>query len=184
MKDGYRGFCKGTSLSRLLHERRGARTQGYLMGYTIRGILAWADAHYQRTGHWPSARSGLIPDAPGENWCMVTMALHQGHRGLPGGSSLAQLLSEKRGVRNIQRQPPLSLKQVMAWADAHFQRTGRWPRRDDGAVLDAKDEKWSLIDEALRMGRRGMPGGSSLLKLLAETFLRDTKFRLTVVGLV
>jgi hypothetical protein len=78
------------------------------------------------------------------------------------------LLSQKRGVRNIQRQPRLVLKLLLAWADAHFKRTGRWPRRDDGIVLDAGDEKCSLIDEALRMGRRGMPGGSSLLKLLVE----------------
>jgi hypothetical protein len=30
------------------------------------------------------------------------------------------------------------------------------------------DEKWRNIDNALRYGLRGLPGGSSLAKLLAE----------------
>ena len=53
----------------------------------------------ERTGKWPTKTSGPIPEAPGESWNAVTAALREGLRGLPGGSSLALLLAEKRGVR-------------------------------------------------------------------------------------
>ncbi len=39
---------------------------------------------------------------PGETWA----ALDQGAHGLPGGSSLARLLEEHRGVRNKALWPP------------------------------------------------------------------------------
>jgi hypothetical protein len=40
--------------------------------------------------------SGPIPEAPGENWHAVNLALYNGHRGLRGGSSLAKLLKGSR----------------------------------------------------------------------------------------
>jgi hypothetical protein len=61
-------------------------------------ILEWADSHHRRTGKWPSCESGPIIDAPGETWKAVQMALVEGLRSLPGGSSLAKLLAEKQSV--------------------------------------------------------------------------------------
>ena len=40
---------------------------------------------------------GPIPEVPGEQWRNVDAALREGFRGLPGGSSLTQLLTEGRG---------------------------------------------------------------------------------------
>jgi hypothetical protein len=62
----------------------------------IEQILVWADAHHARTGEWPTAMSGLIPEAPGETWTAVHLAIRRGGRGLPGGSSLPRLLREHR----------------------------------------------------------------------------------------
>src|SRR5262249_6645494 len=39
-------------------------------------------------------------------------------QGLTGGSSLAQLLAERRGVRNHLRLPRLTVEQIAAWAKA------------------------------------------------------------------
>jgi hypothetical protein len=64
----------------------------------VEQILAWADEHYQRTGKWPSARTGLVKSAPGECWNNIKQALKTGYRGLPGGSSLAKLLAQHRGA--------------------------------------------------------------------------------------
>jgi hypothetical protein len=69
-------------------------------------ILSWADAHKGRTGDWPARHSGDV--AAGDlTWKAIDAALHQGHRGLPGGDSLARLLRRERGrvMRRIQRQP-------------------------------------------------------------------------------
>src|SRR5262249_21652091 len=62
-------------------------------------ILAWADAHYERSGQWPRVESGAIDGTTGEKWANVNAALEQGLRDLPGGSSLAKLLAEKRDAR-------------------------------------------------------------------------------------
>jgi hypothetical protein len=76
------------------------RNLGALPPLTTDQVLAWADAHKARTGHWPWKNSGRIADTLGETWQAVDAALYQGLRDLPGGSSLARLLAEHRGVRN------------------------------------------------------------------------------------
>lgn len=75
--------------------------------------------------------------------------------------------------RKYQRQaasrfPPLSVNQILGWADAHRRRTGAWPSRASGEVVGALGEKWANLAEALRVGRRGLLPGSSLARLLAE----------------
>jgi hypothetical protein len=164
---GLRGLPAGSSLPRLLAEHRGVRNRKALPPYTEAEILAWADAHRDRTGAWPNGSSGPILDAPGETWTAVEVALVQGNRGLPGGSSLTQLLARHRGARNPRDLPPLTEEQILAWADAHYQRTGEWPVLTSGPILDAPGETWSAIDHALMRGKRGLPGGSTLARLLA-----------------
>ena len=64
--------------------------------------------------------------------------------------------------------PPLTFEQILEWADLHFQRTGRWPKYDGGAIVDTPGKTWTAVDSPLRNGKRGLPGGLSLVKLLAE----------------
>ncbi len=168
MRWGLRGLTGGSSLPRLLAEHRSVRNRGALPPLRRQRILAWADAHRRRTGAWPTALSGPIPDAPGETWRAVDDALRVGVRGLPAGSSLAQLLALRRGQRNIQRLPRISPEQILAWADAHHERTGTWPTAASGPIPDSPGETWSAVCSALQSGRRGFPGGSSLARLLTE----------------
>jgi hypothetical protein len=133
---------------------------------TVEQILAWADAHHARTGRWPQLKSGPIPEAAGETWTGVNMALYKGHRGFPGGCSLLVLLDEYRGRGVGMRKPPLSVEQVLAWARAHRRRTGRWPHAASGGVTDAPEETWAAVNAALYHGSRGLPGGDSLARLL------------------
>ena len=51
---------------------------------------------WQLTGRLPTETSGPIPEAPGETWKAVQVALVRGGRGLPGGNSLAYPLGRKR----------------------------------------------------------------------------------------
>jgi hypothetical protein len=62
--------------------------------------------------------------------------------------------------------PPLTVGQILAWADAHHARTGKWPSAGTGPVAGAPGEKWAGLDQALRAGVRGLPGGDTLAKLL------------------
>jgi hypothetical protein len=64
-------------------------------------------------------------------------------------------------------QRPLTHEQILAWADAYHARTGRWPSAGSGAIADAPGETWQAVNLDLARGFRGLPGGSSLARLLA-----------------
>jgi hypothetical protein len=55
-------------------------------------IPTWAKEHFERTGTWPKGKSGADVGAIGESWSALDACLKQGLRGLPGGSSLAQVV--------------------------------------------------------------------------------------------
>ncbi len=135
---------------------------------TQKQILQMADRYYKRTRRWPHAVSGAVPGEQGLSWWMIHEALMYGRYGLPGGSSLSKLL-HRYGLRNRRWQgPKLTLRQILAWVDAHAERTQCWPARESGRVHGAPREKWHLINAALRHGYRGLKGGSSLAKLLNQ----------------
>ena len=165
---GLRGLEGGSSLARLLARERGVRNEKDLRPFIVSEIRGWADAHRVRDGAWPKSSSGPIPEAPNETWLRVHTALMRGLRGLPGCSSLAQLLADERGVRNIGKLAPLSVQDILNWADAFHSRTGRWPTNLAGPIPEAPGEKWQGVQNALRIGLRGLPGGSSLARLLHE----------------
>ncbi len=166
LRDGTRGFVGGQTLAQLLAEYRGTRNLKQLPALTEAQILAWADDYFAQTGRWPNAHSGAVALAPGETWSAITTALARGQRGLRGGSRLAQLLAEHRGVPNRMRRPRLTEKQILDWAERHFERTGTWPGGGSGPVADAPGENWRAIEAALDQGHRGLPGGTSLARLL------------------
>jgi hypothetical protein len=138
---------------------------------TVEQILAWADAHHACTGRWPHNGSGPVAGVPGETWKAIDSALRGGYRGLPGGSSLVNLLRERRGKDRAR--PPLTVAKILRWADAHHRQAGAWPQSRSGPVTDAPGENWSALDDALRHGHRGLPGGSSLTWLLAQNGRED-----------
>jgi hypothetical protein len=130
-------------------------------------ILEWADAHHARHGAWPGAWSGPVEACPGETWYRVDRSLRLGSRGCPGGDTLAALLHRRRGSRDKFHQPPLSEGVILAWARGHHARRGARPTRYSGPVEDAPSEVWARLDGALRLGRRGLPGGTTLAALLS-----------------
>jgi hypothetical protein len=174
LRRGRRGLPAGSSLSHLLAEYRQIKVHRRRAPLTVGQILSWIDAYRVRTGQWPTMYSGPIAEAKGETWMMVHVALRRGKRGLPGGSSLARLLLEQRGVRPL-RFPPLNLEQIQAWAEAHRERTGEWPNRTSGLIPEAPRETWLAVDKALRNGLRGLPGGSSLSRVLRQRSPRRSR---------
>jgi hypothetical protein len=165
---GLRGLPGGSSIAQFLAEHRGVKNRLDIAPLTEEQILQWADAHHRDTEEWPNTGTGTIGAAPGETWLGIDQALRKGIRSLPGGSSLVRLLAAHRGARHRLHLPPLTEERILAWADAYHDRMGRWPRKDSGAVEDAPGETWSALNASLDQGNRGLPGGSSLARLLAE----------------
>jgi hypothetical protein len=81
-----------SSLAQLLAEKGKKRNKADLPRLTEQQIFTWAELHRQRTGRWPTPKSGPVVDAPGETWKAVAMALLQGNRSLQGGDSIPQLI--------------------------------------------------------------------------------------------
>jgi hypothetical protein len=146
----------------------GARNLKELPRLTITQVLAWARAHRRRTGAWPTVASGPIREAPAESWRAVHAALVGGYRGLPAGLTLARLIGARPTAPLAVELPRLTAARVLAWSDAHRRRIGAWPRARAGPVAAAPGETRRGIDQALRTGQRGLAGGLSLFRLLAE----------------
>ena len=164
---GVRGLPGGSSLPRLLAEHRGVRNKKALPLLTTQQILKWCDAFHEKTGTWPTSQDGELESVPGETWRHIDNALRHGSRGLPC-SSLAQLLEESRGVRNVQDLLPLTEEQILVWVDAFFEQHEKWPNSLSGAIEGTTGETWHNLDAALMQGLRGFDGGDSLAKLIAR----------------
>jgi hypothetical protein len=136
---------------------------------TLEQVLGWADAHHAATGKWPTAKSGPVLGAPRENWANLNNLLRFCLRGLPSGLGIPRMLEKYRGVGDRRKMEPLSIDAILAWADAHHEATGTWPKKGPHRVRAAPfDVTWEGINSSLIFGRRGLPGGSSLFRLLAE----------------
>jgi hypothetical protein len=165
---GFRGLPGGTTLRHLLAEHRGPGTANPVQELTLQQILDWADAYHQVTGNWPAPSSGPIAGTWRLSWSSIDRFLRDGERGLKGGTSLTHLLRERRGRPRPKKRLPLSIEQILAWADAHHAAYGNWPKVAARSIAGTPGETWKQVDAALRTGQRGLPGGSSLPRLLEE----------------
>lgn len=169
LRTGLRGLPGGMTLSRLLRREPGSDRNLNRPKLTYRRILEWADEYFWRHDRWPRFDSGRIPGSDGDAWSHIDASLKQGLRGLPGGLTLVKFLHRHRCAPYQERgESPLTERQILAWADAHFRRTGRWPTGGTGPVLDASGEDWRRLRDSLFAGHRGLPGGSSVARLLAQ----------------
>ncbi len=168
LRDGLRGMSRGSSLARLLAERRGVRNRLRAPYLTRSQILRWAEQYHHATSKWPSSNSGPIAGAPGETWKGVDLALRHGYRGLARGPSLAKLLADERKVRNRTSLPALMPLKILEWADDYYRRVGDYPTSASGPIHGTPGETWGSVNLALRYGYRGLPGGSSLSRLLRQ----------------
>jgi hypothetical protein len=165
---GGRGLVGGTSLARLLRQYRGAKAHTRATKLTVEQILAWADAHRSAHGRWPRIKEGAVDGVAGENWNAISLSLVKGHRGLPGGLSLARLLTQYRGYRYRAAAPRLTHEQILAWADAYHAAHSRWPTAKSGPIAAAPGETWNGIAQAFQAGRRGLSRSLMLPALLEQ----------------
>ena len=126
----------GLSLSRLLTGMRGVFRHWEKPALSEAQILAWADAHHQRNGSWPTNDSGWIVDAPGETWQHVDEVLLRGIRGLAGGSSLPRLLAARRGCATGWISRPGTWNGSSPGLMPITSRTGRWPHYESGPIAE------------------------------------------------
>jgi hypothetical protein len=66
------------------------------------------------------------------------------------------------------RKARLTISQILAWAERHRERTGRWPTHAGGAIAGRRGETWATVNYALREGNRGLSGRTTLAQLLVN----------------
>ncbi len=97
---------------------------------------------------------------PLPTWPAVKMALPRGYRGLPGDTTLAQLLGEFRTKEPGLAKPQLHVEYSLTWARSHRQRTGRWLGVVSKKVLNAPSEMWGINSSTLKAELLGTPTSS------------------------
>lgn len=134
----------------------------------VEAIRAWTATH----GHPPARKSGdataYFPHGKPETWNTVHQALRFGLRGLPGGTTLSALRDQSGFFTPTWRSHPLTEELIRSAAARHHARTGRWPSSKSGDATEdlGLPATWMDVENALKKGLRGLPGQSSLSKLL------------------
>src|SRR5579859_4074188 len=81
---------------------------------------------------------------------------------------MTRVVGEVEASPTTARQAPLTVDQVLAWADQWHARCGQWPTKRSGPIPESLGERWSAVNNALYNGSRGLPKNSSLARLLQE----------------
>lgn len=170
LTNGRRGLVGGSSIPKLLETNRNRRNHKNLQKLTINKILSWCDAFFELHGQYPKTHERKpVPNQSNESWTLIRCALASGRRGLPKGS-LAKILEVNRGVRNIQNLPKLTEDMILKKLNIFHKQYGEFPKSRDPRPVPGKPSglTWQVISVALKSGRRGLPGKSSLRKLLSK----------------
>jgi hypothetical protein len=63
------------------------------------------------------------------------------------------------------RRRPLSVREILRWADAYREATGYWPQPSSGSIPGTVGETWGQVNQALYKGVRSLPGELGYVKL-------------------
>lgn len=129
-----------------------------------------ARASRRAEGHWRLLHGlcmrvpvGWLPALPGNAWPQPSFS----QRFARPSVEVTRESMPRSKLRSTPRRPPLSIEEILRWADAYYERHGKRPAGDSGPIPEAPGESWNAVDRALVDGRRGLPAGSSIAKLLA-----------------
>ena len=154
-------------------------------------ILVAVERFVQRNGNPPTRLSGDATAYFGEpeTWLNIDNALRFGLRGLEDdGSSLFKLLVEQGHRESPPDTTPMTEQQVKAalvsFAKDHKGRipTQMCPADEVAPYLEAPGVTWANLDERLRIGRCGFPGGSSISQVAVAAGIRAERGRCPPLG--
>ena len=139
-------------------------------------IIEKAKEYKEKHNQWPSEYSDEI-EGTKELWSRIDKALYNGFRGLPGGSSLNQLLI-KHGLK--EKQLDLTEEWIIEKAKEYQENheDGMLPYLTSGKV-EGTNESWRNLSANLKKGHRGLPGGISLPELFIKHGLKEKQLDLT-----
>tara|TARA_R110002072_G_scaffold63628_3_gene158080 strand:- start:743 stop:2167 length:1425 start_codon:yes stop_codon:yes gene_type:complete len=153
---------------------------------TVGMIIEGVKRHFDETkklygvGQWPSCKDySSISDGPlrGESFGTIDKHLRDGGRGLPGESSLSQLM-EEHGLGSH-----ITIQDILDAAKLHFFQTkektgvGKWPSSSDRTRITSgplEGKTWKGIDTAFHRGYFNLPSDTTLSCFLKENGCFDS----------
>lgn len=105
---------------------------------------------------------------------------------LPGSSSLSELQAERGLLDNWTED------KIKHWCVLFYEKEGRYPSVNDKVIWEKnragewmeRGGTWHVVHEALKFGRHGLPGGSSLAQFKSEHGLQDEWTEAKVLRLI
>jgi hypothetical protein len=171
LRQGGRGLPGGSSLAKLMADRFGYVYWGNKMPLSDEFILDMVDQFKNEHGKFPGQYSGLVAGGfPGDDWGGYNASLRDGGRGLHGGTTLAKLIHSRYPEyvhsKNCEN---LTVEFIVDRAKEHLDLNGKFPVVKGGSVTNGyPGDTWNGYDRALFEGGRGLPGGTTLKRLLAK----------------
>jgi hypothetical protein len=128
---------------------------------TIEDVVQMIINHKKITDEYPTNNSGhVIGEPERECWNNIAQALYLGTRGLrydpnyKTRMSLGTLMESRFSDYKRENNRPLTIDNIMEWADQHYQKTGKYPNQRSGRGFLPNREHWGLINNSLLGGGR------------------------------
>lgn len=148
-------------------------------GHGMSGPMISVEQLRQAVDAYRLAHGGRFPTAydddalPGLTWERIDSRLRDGHRGLPGGTSLSKWLDEAYPAERYQA--PITSASMLAWVTAHLAANGGdFPHVASGQIPGV-NRTWMNLNDALRKRQLAFTRCSSLSAWLDEQFPLDRK---------
>ncbi|MFJ1470156.1 hypothetical protein [Massilia orientalis] len=136
-------------------------------------VESYREAH----GLFPIADDGQA--LPGLTWRTIDRRLRDGHRGLPGATSLRKWLDENYQAERYVA--PYSSASMRAWVVTHREANGgAFPHVASGEILGA-NRTWMDVNDALRKRQLAFTKSGSLSSWLDDQFPLDRKKKATLL---
>ncbi len=129
----------------------------------------WADRAYGLRGSQDDYVRVMESDEPEEEYHAIEREFGREEGVEPGRT--AGFDHGGRGAKMPTDIPPLSIDEIVEWAQAYKEEHNKWPRASSGLVEGVPHKMtWAMVNSALSKGLGGLSGGSSLAELLEEHF--------------
>ncbi len=149
-------YQKGTNAKSSLHR--------VFHGDTLTKESIWRDVLDELAASdikkWVSQASGPVMNCPGDTWSAREAMLIRGGRGLEGGSSISQLITER----------------IRTAGEKYKEQHGEYPHRNVGAFADDPRLTWADIDDA-HQNRHGIAKSSLHRVFHGDTLTKDVIWR-------
>jgi hypothetical protein len=158
------------------------RQQGFTALPAERELVRLIKLYFEKEGRWPTCEDHTVWDrAAGGRWTKLPWTWFGVNARLGQGSSLASGATTLAGLKRMHGlHGDLSVNLLKTWLRWFSEKEGRLPRLSERVWLKGEDgswrrgEGWEALNQACRLGLRGLTPGRGVLGLSSPSSSRTT----------